>query len=170
MNKVNEKSIVLIGFMGVGKSTVGQILANQLKRDFIDTDKEIEKQYQMPVTKIFETFGEATFRKKEKELITDLCQQKQKIISVGGGAFLQPEIRQICLEQTIVIYLDISWKVWRERLDILIATRPVLQGRSLEEIEELFYKRKEFYSEHHIKILTDHLSPEKIVENIMRSI
>jgi len=66
---LREKSIVFVGFMGVGKTTIGKIVAKKLSRDFIDIDEVIEKEFGMPTTKIFEQFGEKTFREKEKSII-----------------------------------------------------------------------------------------------------
>src|SRR4051812_1123463 len=84
-----EKNIVFIGFMGAGKTTIGKLVAKKLYRDFIDIDEKIEKEYNMPIPKIFAEIGEKAFREKEKELIQSQCDYKLKIISVGGGAFLQ---------------------------------------------------------------------------------
>lgn len=165
-----EKSIVLIGFMGVGKTTIGKKLAQKLYRPFIDIDKEIEKEYGMAVTDIFKKFGEKAFRKKEKELIAHYCQQKLKVISLGGGAFLQKEVQDICLKYCIVFFLDISWESWKERLNILIDSRPVLQGKSLEEIKELFYKRQEIYSRHNSKLTTDNHDVDEIVDYLVKSL
>ena len=95
---LREKSIVFIGFMGVGKTTIGKLVAEKLCRDFIDADEEIEKEFAMPATKIFETFGEKTFREKEESLIVGLTQQPLKVISLGGGAFLNENIRKACLK------------------------------------------------------------------------
>ncbi|MGO4886728.1 shikimate kinase [Anaerobacillus sp. MEB173] len=167
---LREKSIVFIGFMGVGKTTIGELVAKKLYRTFIDIDKEIEKEFNMPIPKIFKTIGEKPFRKREKEIITDYCQQKLKIISVGGGAFLQKDIREICLTNCIVFFLDVSWDSWKDRLDILIDSRPVLQGRTLEEIEELFYKRQNTYSLHNSKLTTDDLEVEEIANYITDSL
>ncbi|OIJ14041.1 shikimate kinase [Anaerobacillus arseniciselenatis] len=167
---LREKSIVFIGFMGAGKTTVGQLVAQKLYRTFIDIDQEIEKEYGMPTSEIFKTVGEKTFREREKELISNFSQQKLKIISVGGGAFLQKEIQEICLTNCIVFYLDVSWSSWKERLNILIDSRPVLQGRSLEEIEELFNKRQNTYSLHNSKFTTDNLEVEEVADYIIESL
>lgn len=167
---LREKSIVFIGFMGAGKTTVGQIVAQKLYRTFIDIDQEIEKEYGMPTSEIFKKIGEKPFREKEKALISNYCQQKLKVISVGGGAFLQKEIRDICLENSIVFYLDVSWSSWKERLNILIDSRPVLQGKSLEEIEELFNKRQDTYSLHNSKFKTDNLQVEEVADYIIESL
>ncbi|MEH7225696.1 shikimate kinase [Bacillus sp. JJ1566] len=169
-NSLREKSIVFIGFMGVGKTTIGQLVAKKLFRSFVDIDQEIEKEYNMPTSEIFNSIGEKAFREKEKEIISKYCTQKLKIISLGGGAFLQKETRDICLKNCIVFYLDVSWESWKERISILIDSRPVLQGRSLQEIEELFMERKDIYSLHHSKLNTDDSNVEEIADYIIESL
>lgn len=164
------QSIVFIGFMGVGKTTIGQKVARKLYRDFIDIDQEIEKEFNMPTTEIFKKFGEKAFREKEKSVIESLSQQQLKIISVGGGAFLQEDIRNICLSNCIVFYLDLSWEYWKERIGLLIDSRPVLQSRSLEEIEKLFYTRQEIYSYHHSKVNTNDLDVDEVADFIVDSL
>ncbi|MGE7763630.1 shikimate kinase [Peribacillus sp. NPDC097895] len=164
------QSIVFIGFMGVGKTTIGQKVARKLYRDFIDIDQEIEKEFNMPTTEIFKKFGEKAFREKEKSVIDSFSQQQLKIISVGGGAFLQEDIRNICLSNCIVFYLDLSWDYWKERIGLLIDSRPVLQSRTLEEIEELFYTRQEIYSYHHSKVNTNDLDVDEVADFIVDSL
>ncbi|MGX6444540.1 shikimate kinase [Neobacillus sp. K501] len=157
--------------MGAGKTTVGKLVAKKLYRDFIDIDEEIEKEYKMPVSQIFAEIGEKAFREREKNMITSLCDQKLKIISVGGGAFLQEEIRNFCLSSCIVFYLDITWDAWKNRLSSIIDTRPVLQGKTMAEIEELFYKRKEIYSNnYHSKIEIDGQDMEELAESIVETL
>ena len=89
-------------------------LAKKLSRDFVDIDQEIEKEFNLPTTEIFKQFGEKAFREKEKSIIEYYSQQPLKIISVGGGAFLQEEIRKTCLSNCIVLFLDLSWENWKE--------------------------------------------------------
>ncbi|MDQ0201570.1 shikimate kinase [Neobacillus ginsengisoli] len=165
---MGEKSFVFIGFMGAGKTTIGKLVAKKLGSNFVDIDEEIEKQYQMPITQIFNKIGEKAFRDREKSLITSLAEHKQQILSVGGGAFLQDEVRNVCLSSCIVIYLNLSWESWKQRLSLLIESRPLLQGKSLDEMEELFNKRQEIYnSNHHYKIETDNLDIEEIADSIV---
>lgn len=142
---VREKSLVFIGFMGVGKTTVAKLVAKKLYRDFIDIDEEIEKEFQMPITKIFEELGEKKFREKEREMVLHYCKQPLKVISLGGGAFMQEEIREACLKHSIVFYLDISWESWKDRLHMLVDSRPVLRNKSIKDIDTLFNERKTFY-------------------------
>lgn len=174
MEKVNlsmrEKSLVFIGFMGVGKTTVAKLVAKKLYRDFVDIDEEIEKEFQMPTTQIFEQFGEKTFREKEKEYVLHYCKQPLKVISLGGGAFLQEEVKNACLEHSIVFYLDITWDSWKERLHMLVDSRPILQDKSLDDIKELFETRKGIYEEHNSKVITDTFNAEEAADYIIDSI
>ena len=165
-----DKSIVFIGFMGAGKTTIGKKVATKLNREFIDIDERIEKEYNMPVSQIFTEFGETEFRDREKSLIASLAEQRQKVISVGGGAFLQQEIKETCLTSCIVIFLEISLESWKDRLELIIDSRPVLKGKSIEEMEELFYKRQAIYRNHHLKISTDCKSAEEVADQIVKEL
>jgi shikimate kinase len=154
--------------MGAGKTTVGKILAEKLKRKFIDCDEEIEKEYGMSTSEVFKVFGEKAFRKREKSLITELCSYNNLVISLGGGAFLQKEIREICLTSSTIVYLDISFENWQDRLRLIIDTRPVLSGKTIEEMKELFTARKDIYTYHHLEINVDNKFPEEISNQILK--
>ncbi|MFJ5716252.1 shikimate kinase [Neobacillus sp. NPDC093127] len=161
------KNIILIGFMGVGKTTVGKLVAKKLQRKFIDVDEEIEMEYGMPVSEIFNKLGEKIFREKEKSLLISLCNQKNKVLSPGGGSFLQEEIRDVCLSTSIVVFLDLSFEGWKDRLDLILDSRPVLQGKSVKEMEELFNNRQEIYKNHHLKVVTDNMNVDVIANQII---
>jgi shikimate kinase len=166
-----EKNIALIGFMGAGKTTVGKLVAKKLYRDFIDIDHEIEKIYNMPVTKIFQEVGEDQFRKMERELIIHICTNTRlKVISLGGGAYSQEEVRKVCLSTCIVLFLDVPWVSWKERLPLIMDSRPVLQNKTLDEIEELFLKRRTAYSLHNSKFSTHDKDPETTADMIVESL
>lgn len=167
MERDTDKSIVLIGFMGAGKTTAGELAAKKLNRGFIDTDQEIEKKFEMPTTEIFEKLGEQIFRSYEKNLIESKCREKGKVMSLGGGAFMNEETRKTCMDNATVIFLDISWEAWKKRYEQLIDTRPILQGRDLNEIQELFSERRSLYGQHHLRILMDNLSPDEAAEKIV---
>src|SRR5699024_8011147 len=83
------------------------------------------------------------------------CKQPLKVISLGGGAFMQEDIGDVCLNNAIVFYLDISWDAWKDRIHMLVDSRPVIQNKSLEEIENLFNERKPIYAQHNSKLVTD---------------
>ncbi len=165
-----KKSIVLIGFMGAGKTTAGELAAQKLNWGFIDIDQEIEKKFGMPTKEIFKKYGEEAFRTYEKNIIELKTSEEGQVISLGGGAFMNEETRNTCLANTVVIYLDISWDAWKKRFEQLVDTRPVLQGRDLNEIEKLFSKRRILYSHHHFHILTDNLSPDEVADEIVNFI
>lgn len=164
---MNNKSIVLIGFMGVGKTTLGEELAKKLDWPFLDIDEEIEKIYEMKTVDIFKVHGEKAFRKTEKDLIIEACKQDGKIISVGGGAFMNDETRHACMTYANVFYLNLSWDQWKDRIHLLIDTRPILQNKTLDEIKDLFIERQEIYKEHHANITLDNLEIEEAVEKII---
>lgn len=165
-----QKTIVLIGFMGVGKTTIGELVAKKLYRTFIDVDKEIEKDFGMTIPEIFDQHGEPFFRDYEKKKTCLLAQEKLKVLSIGGGAFLNPDIRKACLDHCIVFYLDVAWEEWKERLNLLIDSRPVLQSKDISEIEELFYKRQSAYAINHSKLSINHRSAEEVADFIVDSL
>jgi shikimate kinase len=101
-------------------------------------------------------------------MIRDICTNTRlKVVSLGGGAFMQEETREVCLSTSIVFFLDLSWDSWKNRLDSVLGSRPVLQDKSLKEIEELFYKRQNIYAFNNSKINTDHLNPEEAADYII---
>lgn len=167
---VKERSIALIGFMGVGKTTIGKLVAKRLCRDFVDIDEEIEKEFRMPVTEIFKRHGEEVFRKKEKEMIANFAKKKLNVLSLGGGAFMQEEVRRLCMENCLVFYLELSWEAWKKRLEFIFDSRPVLHGKSLEEMKQLFEERKKIYAHHHSRVLLDNLDSETAADQIVKTV
>lgn len=167
---IREKSIVCIGFMGAGKTTVGKLLARRLCRDFVDIDEEIEKAFGLPIPQIFSIHGEKAFREKERELIRAFTQQPLLVISLGGGAFLQEENRKICLSNGIVLHFDISWDSWKQRVHILTENRPLLKDKTLEEMEQLFRERQIIYSANHSQFQVDDYEAMEAAEYLADSL
>jgi shikimate kinase len=166
-----NKNIVLIGFMGVGKTTIGKLVAQQLKREFIDIDEQIEEQFKMPIVEIFKNLGEEQFREAETSTIKYWCMNTRlKVISLGGGAFMRAENREVCLASSIVVYLDLSFDDWKERVTLLMSDRPILQNKSMAEIEELYNKRKPFYALNHLAMSTDGLRAEQVSEQMVNQL
>ncbi|MBA4549376.1 shikimate kinase [Thermoactinomyces intermedius] len=149
-----EQNLVLIGFMGAGKTTVGEQVAGMLGFDFADTDRELEKVHHMSVPQMFARKGEAWFRRQERDLIVRLCAGEQrKVLSLGGGAYLQEEVRRVCLKHGLVVFLDVSWEYWKEeRYPRIRDNRPVLQDKTMEEIKRLFFERRRQYALNHASI------------------
>ncbi len=120
--------IVLIGMMGVGKSTVGRRLAARLGLAFVDADEEIEKAAGMTVSEIFARFGEAHFRDGERRVIARLMDGAPKVIATGGGAFMQDDTRALILDQATAIWLDADIDVLVDRVSRR-ESRPLLKDR-----------------------------------------
>ncbi|MEG1496135.1 MAG: shikimate kinase [Clostridiales bacterium] len=98
-------NIYLIGLMGSGKTAIGKILAKKIHRRFVDTDGKIEKEYNLPVAKIFANMGEAAFRDIETEVLRDLSKRKNRVVSTGGGAVLRKENIDLMRKSGKVIWL-----------------------------------------------------------------
>lgn len=110
----SEQNIYLTGFMGCGKTTVGKLLARKLNRNFVDADARIEKSARMSITEIFETLGEAHFRKLEQDVIKDLSQKTQLVASLGGGV-MNGENKKL-LRKGVWIFLDTPFPVISKRV------------------------------------------------------
>jgi len=120
------RSIVLVGIMGVGKSTIGKKLSQYLDIPFVDADKEIEKAAGMSVEDIFDQFGEDAFRSGEKKVIKRLMGEGQKILATGGGAFMNEEIRTDIAEDGVSVWLNADLDILMKRVQRR-ANRPLLK-------------------------------------------
>ena len=142
-----DRPIVLVGMMGVGKSTVGRKLATLLNLPFRDADDAIEEAAQMTVSEIFERFGEPYFRDGERRVITRLLGGGPAVIATGGGAFAQAETRRLILEGGIAVWLDSDVDTLVERVGRR-DTRPLLKdGDTREIVGRLKKEREPFYAE-----------------------
>lgn len=142
-----DRPIVLVGMMGVGKSTVGRKLAALLGLAFCDADDAIEEAAQMTISEIFERFGEEYFRDGERRVIARLLDGGPAVIATGGGAFAQADTRRLILERGIAVWLDSDLDTLVERVGRR-DTRPLLRGGDRREIvARLKTERERFYAE-----------------------
>lgn len=161
-------NIVLIGFMGTGKSTVGRALAKHLHRDFIDMDAEIEARTQRCIPDIFAEDGEATFRDMESALALELAGRKKTIISTGGGIVLRPENLEALEASGTLVCLSASAELILERV-AHHENRPLLAGDSkLEKIRALYEARKPLYDAIPLQIHTDGLPADGVAAEVLR--
>lgn len=150
---VRGKPIVLVGLMGVGKTSIGRRLANTLGRAFLDADHEIEKAAGRSVADIFKDFGETSFRDGERRVIARILEEDQNIIlATGGGAFVDPTIHALVREKAVSIWLDADVDVLVERTGRR-NTRPLLKnGDPREILSRLSQERSPFYQKADIHI------------------
>jgi shikimate kinase len=140
-------NIFLVGMMGAGKTTVGRLLANFLEKRFYDSDREIQKRTGVSIPLIFEIEGEAGFRKRETEMLSELVKTGNIVLATGGGAVLSEENREMLRRSGTVIYLratiDDLWR--RTRHD---KNRPLLQTQDPRtKLTELYAQRDPLYRE-----------------------
>ncbi len=160
-----DKNIVLVGFMGTGKSTVGKILAKRLNRTWIDVDQKIEENEKRKIAEIFEKDGEARFRQLEKEMIKNIVLGQNLIITTGGGAVLDAENRAALKKNGFVITLSATPETIFKRVR-QSRHRPLLKGDLLKEIERLLAEREPFYRESDCTFSTDGKSAAEVAEII----
>ncbi len=117
LERLGKRSIVLIGMMGAGKTSIGRRLASVLHLPFLDADAEIEKAANLTIAEIFETYGEAHFREGEQRVVARLLQSGPAVLATGGGAFMSAETRERCRESGVTVWLkaDVSMLLDRVR-------------------------------------------------------
>ncbi|MEY3824928.1 MAG: hypothetical protein RLZZ13_890, partial [Pseudomonadota bacterium] len=126
------KSLVLVGMMGTGKSTIGKEVAKKLKIEFIDTDMLIEDEANMTITEIFKQNGEKYFRELEEKTFLKIKNDKEKIISVGGGAFINEFIRKKILKEYLSIWLNMDEDLIINRIKRNSKKRPMVDPNNIE--------------------------------------
>lgn len=162
-----RRPIVLVGLMGVGKSTIGRRLAARLHLPFIDADDEIERAAGMKISEIFERYDEAYFRDGERRVIERLLSNKPMVLATGGGAFIQDETRALILQKSTAIWLDANIPVLAERVSRR-GHRPLLVGKDpVEVLTELAAIRNPIYAEAPVHVVSNESPHEKTVERIL---
>ena len=153
--------------MGVGKSTIGRLLAKRLKVKFIDVDKVIEKKEQKSIKKIFEDDGEKYFRKLEEKITFKTLKNKEAVIALGGGAFINSEIREKILKSCKSVWLkvDLNKLINRYKRN---NRRPLIDKKKLDtDVKKIYQSRKKIYSLANFRINCDNMSKAQIVEKIL---
>ena len=161
-----KKNLVLLGMMGSGKSTIGYLLSKSLDIEFCDIDLIIEKEAGCKIAEIFNREGESSFRKIEEKTSIKILKLKNKVISLGGGAFLNENIRKEVLSNNISFWLD-----WKK--DTLINRikrnnkRPIVNNSDENELKKLISKRIKIYSMADFKIDCEKFSKSEITRKIV---
>ncbi len=162
-----SKNIVLIGFMGTGKTSVGKILARKLNRLVIDADEVIEAKTRRKIGDIFEKEGEPYFRALEKETIGDISRKEGVVITTGGGAVLDPANLEALKKNGWIVALMAEPTTILRRVKRTLS-RPLLKGENvLSRIEELLRKRKPLYEQSDFQCATDGRTAAQVAECIL---
>ena len=142
-----KKTIVLVGIMGAGKSTVGKILADRLGMRFIDADQEIERAAGCTITDFFEKYGEVEFRKGEERVISRILAGEPCVLATGGGAFMSEATRLLIKKIATSVWLRVSFEVLAKRLEKRF-DRPLLQTADPQQtLKALIKKRYPIYND-----------------------
>jgi shikimate kinase len=165
-----DRSIVLVGLMGAGKSTVGRRLAKRLGLPFVDSDEEIERAAAREIGEIFGRFGEASFRDGERRVLRRLIAGGPKVIATGGGAFMDPETRALILERCTAVWLEADVETLATRVSRR-DNRPLLAGREpLPVLAEQAAIRNPVYAEAHLRVPSQSGPHERTVDRIVAAL
>ena len=167
---LRKTTVVLVGLMGVGKSSIGRRLANTLGLPFRDADEEIEKAAGRTIAEIFAERGEDDFREGERRVIARLLEEPPHVLATGGGAFVNPEIRALIKRKAVSVWLkaDISVLVRRvARKD----NRPLLHGKDTREVlERLAEERYPAYAEADLSVETGETPHQAAVDAVLAAL
>jgi shikimate kinase len=164
------RGIVLTGFMGSGKSTVGPLLAQRLGWRFTDADDVIEAETGMPIVEFFRRHGEAEFRAREHATIARLGGEDALVLALGGGAIETAATRDLLLSSPGIrlVHLDVRLETTLARCQGTDHTRPVLADRV--NLTARYERRLPLYRQAHVSIAADEISPEQVVDAILEAV
>ena len=167
---LGSRSVVLVGMMGAGKTSVGKRLAGRLGLTFVDADTAIEEAAKKTVTEIFAEHGEDYFRQGERRVIARLLREPRQIIATGGGAFMSPETRAAIRSAGISIWLRADWELLYERVRRR-PTRPLLQTVDPEgTLKALVEARYPVYAEADLVVQSVDVPHEAMVDAVMAAL
>lgn len=165
-----DRTVVLVGLMGAGKTRVGSQLARVLGLPFVDSDHEIEKAAGMRITDIFDLYGEPAFREVEMKVIDRLLQPPVKILATGGGAFIQDGVRGLIKSQAVSIWLKADLETLVERTARSTA-RPLLQTENPAAVlDTLMQRRYPVYAEADVVVESAEQTPAEMVKTICEAL
>ncbi len=165
---MKNKNIILVGFMGTGKTVTGHVLAEQTGLELVDMDSIIEERAGRAISEIFATDGEATFRAMERRLVQELAQRDGLIISTGGGIVLNPDNIADFEKTGLVICLKASAEMIFQRVE-KDTSRPLLEGDKKAQIASILETRKPLYDAIAHGVDTDGLTAEETATPILRA-
>jgi shikimate kinase len=167
---LHGRTLVMVGMMGAGKSSVGRRLASRLAMPFVDADSEIELAANSTIPEIFEQHGEAYFRDGERRVIQRLLDGKPKVLATGGGAFIQPETRSAIKANAISIWLKADRDLLLSRVKRR-GNRPLLKnGDPAETIDRLIGERYPVYAEADVHVQSRDVAHDVVIDDILATL
>jgi len=165
-----DRPIVLVGLMGVGKSTVGRRLARRLGLSFVDSDAAIEDAVGLSPAEVFERYGENDFRDGERRLVARLVEGDVRVIATGGGAYVDARTRQLLNERAITVWLDAPVDILAERTSRRDTRAQLRNGDPKGTLERLANERRQSYEQAHIHVKSGAGAHKDVVEAIVRAL
>ena len=152
--------------MGVGKTTIGKTVAKKHGLEFIDTDSNVEKSCSMKITEIFKKKGEGFFRIEEEKEVLKSLKKSNCVIALGGGAFINDNVRRNIIKYTVSIWLDVNLKILNQRIK-WSKKRPLLgKENNQKKINKIYSERKNIYKQADHKINCDKLNKVEVIKKI----
>ena len=171
LSALDRRSIVLVGMMGVGKSSVGRRLAARLSIPFIDADSEIERAAGMTIPEIFARHGEPYFRGGEARVIARLLESGPQVLATGGGAFMNPDTRALVKLKGVSVWLHADFDVLMRRTSKRRSDRPLLQTENPDEtLRALLAEREPTYALADLTVQSREVPHEAIVADVMTAL
>jgi len=172
-----DQHLILTGFMGSGKSSVGRELATLLQRSFIDLDKYIEQQTGLTISEIFKHRGETFFRRLEQQSLKTVLAYPPLVLATGGGTIINEDNRRLIQNRGYIIFLDAGCNTIMKRTEyshsrplLLTGDKTVSNNFRQQKIKDLLDERRPFYELCHLKILTDNLSVHQVTHRILQQL
>lgn len=167
---LGKRNLVLVGLMGAGKSSVGRIVATQLGIPFIDTDAEIERVSRMTIPELFAAYGEQEFRALESRVIKRILRTGPRVVSTGGGAFINERTRKSIRRGGLSVWLKADLDVLWERVNKR-DTRPLLKTANPKQtLENLMNERYPVYAEANLTVISRDVRKEKMAQEILAAV
>jgi len=163
----SKENIVFLGMMGSGKTSIGSLISRKLKKDFVDTDQYIEKKLNTKISKIFEKNGEKFFRDLEEKTTLQILKNKNIVIALGGGAFLNRNIRNEILKNHQSFWLKCDTETLLKRIKNN-PKRPIAFNSSNDDLINLIKKRSNIYSKALYNVNCNGLTKKQIVDKILK--
>jgi shikimate kinase len=168
LTALGRRSIVLVGMMGAGKSSIGRRLAQRLGIPFVDADAKIEEAHAgVTIAEIFATYGEPYFRSGEARVIARLLDEGPQVLATGGGAYMNESTRASIRQKGISVWLKADFEVLMRRVKRRSADRPMLQGDPAERVRHLMEERYPVYAEADTMVMSRDIPHETIVNEIV---